>query len=108
MDSSFQGERSRPRYWYRWMLAIPFIWQAALAPAVNDIAARPFGLPFPMFWQMAGIVLAKHRHRTGVLHGSPRKGVEDEEAALPGKDLCVHGRCAMKIAIVLCILLARP
>jgi Protein of unknown function (DUF3311) len=80
MDSNFQGERSRPRYWYRWMLVIPFIWQAALAPAVNDIAARPFGLPFPMFWQMAGIVLAS------IVIGlafflDRRAGVEDEEAS---------------------------
>jgi hypothetical protein len=80
MDSNFQGERSRPRYWYRWMLVIPFIWQAALAPAVNDIAARPFGLPFPMFWQMAGIVLASIVIGL-VFFMDRRAGVEDEEAA---------------------------
>ena len=80
MDSNFQGERSRPRYWYRWMLVIPFIWQAALAPAVNDIGARPFGLPFPMFWQMAGIVLASIV--IGLVFSMDRRaGVEDEEAA---------------------------
>jgi hypothetical protein len=80
MDSNFQGERSRPRYWYRWMLVIPFIWQAALAPAVNDIAARPFGLPFPMFWQMAGIVLASIV--IGLVFFMDRlAGVEDEEAS---------------------------
>ncbi|HMC43931.1 MAG TPA: DUF3311 domain-containing protein, partial [Caballeronia sp.] len=46
----------------------------------NDIAARPFGLPFPMFWQMAGIVLAS------IVIGlafflDRRAGVEDEEAS---------------------------
>jgi hypothetical protein len=42
---------------HRWLLLTPFVWQAGLAPLVNDIALRPFGLPFPMAWQMAGIVL---------------------------------------------------
>jgi uncharacterized membrane protein len=43
---------------YRWLLVLPFVWQIALVPLVNDIAWRPFGLPFPMVWQMAGIVFA--------------------------------------------------
>jgi hypothetical protein len=42
---------------HRWLLLTPFVWLAGLAPLVNDIALRPFGLPFPMAWQMAGIVL---------------------------------------------------
>jgi len=42
---------------HRWLLLTPFVWQAGLAPLVNDVALRPFGLPFPMAWQMAGIVL---------------------------------------------------
>jgi len=42
---------------HRWLLLTPFVWQAGLAPLVNDIALRPFGLPFPMAWQMAGVVL---------------------------------------------------
>ena len=80
MNGNFQGERNRPRYWYRWMLVIPFIWQAALAPAVNDIAARPFGLPFPMFWQITGIVLASIVIGL-VFFLDRRAGVEDEEAS---------------------------
>jgi len=32
------------------------VWQVGGAPLVNDIALRPFSLPFPMAWQMAGIV----------------------------------------------------
>jgi Protein of unknown function (DUF3311) len=42
---------------HRWLLLVPFVWQAGLAPFIDDVALRPFSLPFPMFWQMAGIVL---------------------------------------------------
>lgn len=42
---------------YRWLLWVPFIWQAALVPWSNGVAWRPFGLPFPMVWQMAGILV---------------------------------------------------
>ncbi len=41
----------------RWLLLIPFLWQIGGIPLVNDIAWRPFSLPFPMVWQMAGIVI---------------------------------------------------
>lgn len=47
-----------PRRTYRWLLLLPFAWQVGGAPLVNDVALRPFSLPFPMAWQMAGIVLA--------------------------------------------------
>ena len=40
---------------HRWLLLLPFAWQVALVPLVDDVAWRPFGLPFPMAWQMAGI-----------------------------------------------------
>ncbi|WP_322061199.1 DUF3311 domain-containing protein [Paraburkholderia sp. J63] len=65
---------------YRWLLTIPFIWQAGLAPAVNDIAWAPFGLPFPMLWQMAGIVLTSVLIAI-VFHLDRAHGVEQEEAA---------------------------
>ena len=42
---------------HRWLLLLPFAWQVALVPLVDDVALRPFSLPFPMVWQMAGIVL---------------------------------------------------
>lgn len=42
---------------HRWLLLIPFLWQVGMVPFVNDIAWRPFSLPFPMVWQMAGIVV---------------------------------------------------
>jgi hypothetical protein len=41
---------------HRWLLLLPFVWQVLLVPWSNGVAARPFGLPFPMAWQMAGIV----------------------------------------------------
>ncbi len=46
-----------PGPWHRWCLLVPFLWQAALAPWSNGVSWRPFGLPFPMVWQMAGIVV---------------------------------------------------
>lgn len=42
---------------HRWLLLIPFLWQIGGVPLVNDVAWRPFSLPFPMVWQMAGILI---------------------------------------------------
>lgn len=44
-------------YGHRWLLLIPFLWQIAAVPLVNDIAWRPLSLPFPMMWQLIGIVV---------------------------------------------------
>ena len=40
------------------MVDITKPWQVALAPWANGVQARPLGLPFPMAWQLAGIVLS--------------------------------------------------
>ena len=45
-----------PRRSHRWLLLLPFAWQVGLTPWANDVQLRPLGLPFLMFWQMAGIV----------------------------------------------------
>lgn len=45
------------RYAHRWLLVIPFIWQVGLVPVVNTDAIRVFSLPFPMVWQMTGILV---------------------------------------------------
>ena len=45
-----------PRRTHRWLLVLPFVWQVGLAPWSNGVELRPFHLPFPMAWQMAGIV----------------------------------------------------
>jgi hypothetical protein len=52
------GTRAAPRRHHRWLLLLPFVWQVALVPWANGVQARPFGLPFPMAWQMAGVVLS--------------------------------------------------
>ncbi|MDR3100149.1 MAG: DUF3311 domain-containing protein [Paraburkholderia sp.] len=65
---------------YRWLLAIPFVWQAGLAPFVNGVAWSPLGLPFPMLWQMAGIALTSVLIAV-VFHLDRAHGVEQEEAA---------------------------
>ncbi len=81
MDDSLPPARlARRSLGHRWLLVFPFIWQACLAPAVNDIALRPFGLPFPMFWQMAGIVLTSVVIAI-VFRLDAKAGVEAEEAA---------------------------
>lgn len=49
-----QTGHSRRRH--RWLLVLPFIWQVAMVPVVDDIAWRPLHLPFPMLWQMLGVV----------------------------------------------------
>ena len=46
----------RRRRWYRWLLALPFVWQVGLIPLVNGVKTTLFSIPFPMAWQMVGIV----------------------------------------------------
>jgi uncharacterized protein DUF3311 len=43
---------------HRWLLVLPFVWQVLLIPVVNDVDLFPLGLPFPMVWQMAGVVFS--------------------------------------------------
>jgi len=84
-DAPAARSRSKPsRLGHRWLLVFPFVWQACLAPAVNDIAATPFGLPFPMFWQMAGIVLTSVVIAL-VFRLDARAGVDAEEAEFLAK-----------------------
>lgn len=60
------------------LLVLPFIWQVACIPLVNDVAMRPFGMPFPMVWQMAGVVFASLIFAL-VFHLDRRAGLEQEE-----------------------------
>ena len=53
MSSKSPGPRRR----HRWLLLIPFIWQVVMVPWANGVDARPLHLPFPMFWQMVGIIV---------------------------------------------------
>ena len=52
------GRPLKPPRHHRWLLLLPFVWQAGLAPFVNGVTMKPFHLPFAMVWQMAGIVFA--------------------------------------------------
>jgi hypothetical protein len=47
--------RRRAHYW---LFAVPFVWQLGLAPYVNDVVIPGCPIPFPMLWQMIGVVLA--------------------------------------------------
>lgn len=63
---------------HRWLLVIPFIWQVALVPVVNDVDLAPLHIPFPMLWQMLGIVATTIV--VGVVFRLDRAaGVDDEE-----------------------------
>lgn len=69
-----------PRTRHRWLLLVPFLWQVALVPAVNGVSWSPGHIPFPMFWQMLGVVLASVV--IGVVFLADRRaGVDEEEAA---------------------------
>ncbi|WP_037062585.1 DUF3311 domain-containing protein [Pseudonocardia acaciae] len=64
---------------HRWLLAVPFGWQVLMVPVVNDVEVTVLHIPFPMFWQMLGIVLASVV--IGVVFRLDRAaGVEREEA----------------------------
>ena len=51
-----RGAPSRP--WPYLLLVVPVVWQVVLLPWANEVQLAPFGLPFAMRWQMAGIVVA--------------------------------------------------
>jgi len=63
-----------------WLLSLPFVWQLGMAPFVNDVSYKPFGLPFPMAWQMAGVILSAVLFAL-VFELDRRAGVQDEEEA---------------------------
>jgi hypothetical protein len=56
MPADAPGPPPRRGRAHRWLLLLPFGWQVALVPLVDDVALRPLGLPFPMAWQMLGIL----------------------------------------------------
>lgn len=77
-----QGARSdaKPvRRPYLWLLVLPFVWQVGMVPVVNSITLAPLGIPFPMVWQMLGIVFSSLIFAL-VFHLDRAAGLEDEEA----------------------------
>lgn len=63
-----------------WLLCLPFVWQLGLAPLANEVAFKPLGLPFPLVWQMAGVLFATLVFAL-VFELDRRAGLEDEERA---------------------------
>ncbi|MXP29293.1 DUF3311 domain-containing protein [Porphyrobacter algicida] len=53
-----ESDQRPARRWHLALLLIPFVWQVALLPFINDVKVDWFAIPFPMVWQMAGIVIA--------------------------------------------------
>jgi hypothetical protein len=74
------NEPGRRGHGHRWLLILPFLGQIGMVPFVNDIAWRPWSLPFPMVWQMMGIVLASIVIAI-VFHLDRRIEPDDEDAA---------------------------
>jgi hypothetical protein len=64
---------------HRWLLVLPFGWQVLAVPAVNDVPFAPLHIPFPMAWQMLGIVVTTVVVAV-VFVLDRRAGVDDEEA----------------------------
>lgn len=83
MATSSPAQRSLA---HRWLLVLPFCWQVALVPAVNDVPLTVLYIPFPMFWQMLGIVVASVV--IGIVFRLDRaSGVEREEAEFLANDV---------------------
>jgi hypothetical protein len=69
-----------PRRGHLWLLCLPFVWQLGMAPFINDVTLKPFGLPFALAWQMTGVVLASVLFAV-VFALDRHAGVEQEEEA---------------------------
>jgi hypothetical protein len=57
-DEKTAGDAPGRRRVHYGLLVLPFVWQLGLAPYVNGIVIRGCPIPFPMLWQMLGVVLA--------------------------------------------------
>lgn len=64
---------------HRWLLVLPFVWQVGLVPVVNDVDIAPLHVPFPMLWQLLGIVVTSIVIAV-VFRLDRRAGVDREEA----------------------------
>jgi hypothetical protein len=74
-----------------WLLLLPFVWQLAMAPVVNSVSLKPFGMPFPMAWQMLGIVFSSLVFGL-VFKLDRRSGLEqEEERQVNGTDVQAKG-----------------
>ncbi|WP_161981528.1 DUF3311 domain-containing protein [Aurantiacibacter suaedae] len=72
------------------LLLLPFVWQLGFADWANGVEWSPFGIPFVMAWQMAGIVFAtlvlalrywlERKHRSGSVSAG---AVSPDEGSCP-------------------------
>ena len=69
---SVRGSRT-----HRWLLVLPFVWQVGLVPVVNDVSFALLHIPFPMIWQLLGVVFTTVV--IAVVFRLDRKSVVDEE-----------------------------
>jgi hypothetical protein len=65
---------------HRLLLLLPFVWQVGLVPVVNDISFAPLNIPFPMLWQMAGILVTSAVIGL-VFRLDKRAGLADEDSS---------------------------
>lgn len=65
---------------HRWLLVLPFVWQVGLIPVVNDVPYAPLHIPFPMLWQMLGVVFTSAVIAV-VFRLDKRAGVSDEDVS---------------------------
>ncbi|QYN33871.1 DUF3311 domain-containing protein [Pseudonocardia sp. DSM 110487] len=65
---------------HRWLLVLPFVWQVGFIPVVNDIPYAPLHIPFPMLWQMLGVLFTSVVIAV-VFRMDKRAGVTDEDAS---------------------------
>jgi hypothetical protein len=73
------------------LLIVPFIWQVVLVPFVNDIDWAPLNIPFPMLWQMCGIVVTSIVIAI-VFRFDKKAGLEEEEAEFLSRTVAIsHG-----------------
>jgi hypothetical protein len=84
------------RHRYLWLLSLPFIWQLGMVPFINDVSLRPFGLPFALAWQMAGVVLASLVFAL-VFELDRRAGLETEEQAFMAAVAANEGEHARQV-----------
>jgi hypothetical protein len=71
---SVRGSRT-----HRWLLVLPFVWQVGLVPVVNDVSFALLHIPFPMIWQLLGVVFTMVV--IAVVFRLDRKSGADEEEA---------------------------
>ena len=61
------------------------VWQLALAPAINGVVVPGLPIPFPMLWQMMGVVLTSIIIAVVFAIDRRQEAEAGQEALHPGK-----------------------